>query len=442
MSTLVAVGLLLAESSAGAASSSPVDIDLTPDEAGIWVTYDDGTVDSRGTGTPHYGDRPTLAKGERVVGLAPTGGAGYWLFSSKGNVFAFGDADYHGGVGHLNLSGPIIAGVPTTTGLGYYLLGVDGGLFSFGDAVFRGSLPGLGIVPNSPVVSMSATPGGYLLIAEDGGTFAFGAAGFHGSLPGLGVVPTAPIVDLVPGAAGYLMMGGDGGIFNFGQSSFFGALVGFTDSSATAVDVKEDLSGYVVLTDDGVVWPFGNTRSAGVTRVTGEGDAIVDLSVPRRSVVRATHSDTSDDFVVWALGTSNVKLDLLVDGHGVSDGRYLLDAPATAKFEIEAAGDWAIEVAPFSYAAKWRFADGPLSGRSADVVRIPRVGSAIFSADTSGGENNIVWHHRGAFILVRELLMNEEGGVTNFRETMASTPVPSHLEVMTDADVDWTIRID
>ncbi|MDG2114196.1 MAG: hypothetical protein P8N02_16490, partial [Actinomycetota bacterium] len=442
MSVFVALCVVSAESGAGAAATIPVDIDVTPDELGVWITHEDGTVEARGTGTAHYGDRPALGAGERVIGLEPGAGAGYWLFSNTGNVFSYGDAEYHGGVGHLDLGGEIIAGVPTTTGLGYFLLGADGGIFSFGDAVFRGSLSGLGIIPNLPVVSMSTTPDGYLLIAADGGTFAFGAAGFHGSLPQLGVVPSAPIVDLVPGTAGYLMLGSDGGIFNFGQSNYLGAAVGFADASSVSVDATQDLSGYVVLTDDGVAWPFGNARSTGVTRVSGEGNEIIDLTVPQRSLVRATHVDDEDDFVVWALDASNAKLDQLVDEAGSSDGRYLLDNPATARFEVRADSEWTIEVAPMSYAMQWRFEEGPLSGTGADVVAIAPLGPSLFSADTSGGGDNIVWHHRGVFILVRELLMNVEGAVTGHEEDMANTPVVSVLEVVTDSDVTWTLRID
>ncbi|HEC09718.1 MAG TPA: hypothetical protein ENI86_09160 [Acidimicrobiales bacterium] len=414
---------------------------MTPDGQGVWVTYDDGTVEARGTGTPHYGDKPTLEANEKVVALAPTNGAGYWLFTDRGNVFEYGDAVNYGDVGDLTLNGPVIAAVPTSTGDGYYMLGTDGGIFTFGDAVFRGSLPGIGVVPDLPVVSMSATPGGYLLIAEDGGTFAFGSAGFFGSLPGIGVTPAAPIIDLVPGSAGYLMLGEDGGIFNFGQSNFLGALVGYSSSPAVSVAVKPDLSGYLILTEDAVVWSFGDTRSVGVTKITGTGDSVVDQVVSSRSVIRLTHTGGSSNFAVWALDSTNAKLDLLANDIGASDGWYWLDEPDTTRLEITADGNWTVEIAPTSYARKWRFDNGPISGTGPDVLLIPPVGPKVFSADVDGTGNDVVWHYRGTGTFDKDLLLNEIGQVSDNQKTMQTTSIPSYLGVDVDNDATWTFRI-
>ncbi len=433
--------VLLFGSRAGAATNSPVDVDLTPDEMGIWVTYADGTVEARGTGTPHYGDKPMLQSGEHIVALSPTSGAGYWLFSDKGNVFAFGDAVDYGDVGNLTLNGPVIAAVTTTTGNGYYMLGTDGGIFSFGDAKFRGSLPGLGVVPDKPVVSMSATDGGYLLIAEDGGTFAFGSTAFYGSLPGIGVSPAQPVIDLVPGSAGYLMLGRDGGIFNFGQSNFLGALVGYTSSAAVSVAVKADLSGYVILTEDGAVWTFGDTRSSGVMRVTGNSDTVVDLSVPARSIVRNSYTGTTGNFVVWALDAANQKLDLLANEIGATDGWYWLDEPDTARFEISADGPWVIEVAPLTYATKWRYTNGNLIGAGNDVVAIPPVGPLVLDATMSGSGNNVIWHHTGPQEFDRDLLVNEIGTITNNQSALAPVAGISYFEIVTDPGATWALHV-
>ncbi len=437
---LLVLGVLAVPVQVGAAGA-PVDVDLTPDQLGVWVTYADGTVEARGTGTPHYGDRPPLAGGEQVVALAPTAGAGYWLFTDRGNVFAYGDANDHGDVGHITLASPVIAAVSTSTGDGYYLLGQDGGIFAFGDAEYHGSLPGLGVVPNLPVVSMATTAGGYLLIAEDGGTFAFGTAGYHGSLPGLGLSPAAPVIDLVPGSAGYLMLGDDGGIFNFGTSQFHGSLVGFTSATAVGAAIRDDLSGYLVLTDDGTVWAFGNTRSAGVSRITGVGSALVDLAVPAASVVRTVHEGASGDFTVWALDATNVRQVRLVDETGPSDGFHWLNDADTVKFEVTASGSWTIEVAPTSYATKWRHQAGPLDGRGSDVVLILPVGASTFSADTSGGGSNVVWHDRGAYLYARDVLLSVVGAVTGAQDTIRATGNVSRLEVTMNSDVDWQFHI-
>lgn len=438
---VAALSPVLAGSAADAATASPVDIDLTPDETGIWITYDDGTVESRGSDTVHHGNTPPLSPGEVAVALAPTSVSGYWVFTSRGNVYAFGDARYFGGVGHLTLSASVIAAVPTTTGLGYFMLGADGGIFAFGDAVYRGSLPELGVTPNSPVVSMSATSGGYLLVAEDGGTFAFGNAGFHGSLPGMGIAPASPIIDVVPGTAGYLMLGTDGGIFNFGQSGFHGALVGFTSSPGISVAVKADLSGYVILTADAIVWPFGQAHSAGATLFSGTGDGLFDLAVPDRAVLRATHTSPDGSFRVWALDAEGSVEDLVVNSGGPSVGRYWLNAPATVSFRVEAQGPWTVEVSPVSYATKWLFGMGPLSGNGSDVIMIPTTGTRTLVADADGGTSNQIWHHRGTFMLTRSLLVNETGAFDAVSDTIAGTPDPTYLEVIMDTIVGWAMAI-
>jgi len=420
-------------------AAAPVDIDLTQDELGLWVTYADGTVEARGSGTPHHGNTPALDLGESAIALAPTAAAGYWIFTDRGRVFAFGDAPHHGDVGHLTLAAPVIAAAPTSTGDGYYLLGQDGGIFAFGDAVFRGSLPGLSVVPNAPVVSMSATADGYLLIAEDGGTFAFGDAGFHGSLPGLGLNPASPIVDLVPGSAGYLMLGADGGIFNFGVSNYLGALVGFTGSPSVAVAVTDDLGGYVILTADGTAWPFGTARSAGVVRFTGVGDAVVAHPVPDRSAVRAVHTGTAGLFRVWALDAGGGVEDLLANTGGVSDGTYWLNAPATAQFQIEAEGPWTLEIAPLHYARKWSWGLGPLSGSGSDVVMIVASGPRTLTADGTGAAQ--VWHHRGEFLLTRSLLINETAAFAGATDTIPGTPTHTYLELLAHDTISWTMWV-
>ena len=181
--SLALTGLLVVASRPASATSHDayVDIDLSGDETGLWLTRADGTVEVRGP-APHFGHRPPLLPGEHVVALAPTpDGDGYWLFTNKGNAFAFGAAIDHGDVGHLPLAGDIVSAVATADGGGYYMIGEDGGIFTLGNAVYHGSVPEVlpGVTLDAPIVSISVTPGGYVLVAGDGGTFAFGAAAFH-----------------------------------------------------------------------------------------------------------------------------------------------------------------------------------------------------------------------------------------------------------------------
>ena len=429
-----------AAESMAAASGNYVDIDLSGGEDGLWLTRSDGTVEIRGSAPPLW-RRPIVGPGETVVALAGTPtGDGYWLFTNLGNAFAFGAASDLGDVGHLTLNGEIISAVATPDGSGYYMIGTDGGIFSFGTAVFYGSIPQIlpGVTLNAPVVAMSATSGGYILVAGDGGTFAFGAAEFYGSIPGIlpGVPLASPIVGLVPGLAGYLMLGADGGIFNFGVSFFHGSLAGFSASAAVAVAVRADLSGYMILTSDGTVWSFGDTRSIGVTRVTGTGDTVVELPLTGRNIIHANHGGGSSNFIVWALDSENNNLELVVNEIGEFDGYAWLDDDV-ARFEIDAEGDWILEVLPLSYAVKWDPRLAPISGSNKDVVVMPPTTAGVFNADTSGGGNHIVWHHRDEFF--DDLLLNEIGPVSGYQEPLGPSGALSYLEV--DSDGSWTFSV-
>lgn len=433
-----------ADAAAQTADPAFVDIDLTPNELGLWVTTDDGVVRAWGVGTPHYGDRPDLAAGERVVSLAPTGGAGYWLFTNRGNVFAFGDAVHRGDVGHLTLAADVIAAVTTPSGEGYYMLGEDGGIFTFGDAEFRGSLPGLGVVPNEPVVSMSATDGGYLLIAADGGTFAFGTAEFYGSLPGIGVAPAAPIVDLVPGPAGYLMLGADGGIFNFGQSNFHGSAAGVlaTGDTAVSVTVKADLSGYVVLTASGREVPFGDARGvAPIDLWVGDTETVVDFSNAITSGAALLQVITLDDgfWSVRGLGSDNSTTWFGPSGVGATRGYYLINETSDiVRLELDFGDSYAIALLPLSHARTWQWYSGGIAGTEADVIVTPSVGAGVATTTVVSDGFNVVERYVTDWSFRDDTLFAEIGSTTVV-EPLTPSSFRSYIVVDVDFGDSWAI---
>jgi len=373
---VAAIGLTLGSgTSVEATESDYVDIDLSADEDGLWLTRSGGVVETRGS-APHFGDQPPLGPGEHLTALVPTpAGDGYWLFSNKANVFAYGSAVHYGDFGDVNLAADIVAATATIDGLGYYLIGADGGVFTAGSAPYLGSVPEVlpGVVLDAPIVAISATSGGYLLVAADGGTFAFGSARFYGSIPEIlpGVRLDADIVGLVPGQAGYLMIGADGGVFNFANSNFLGSLSGVVSSRVVGVAVKADLSGYLILDGSGTVWALGDARHIGVVRYNGDVGRSVPLPQIEPVIVYVrTGLDVGVPIAVRARNGAGTVVDTLVNTSGPSEGYYYLDASAAAEIQVETSGSWELEILPLSYARQWRAGSKDAVGSAPEVLRI------------------------------------------------------------------------
>ncbi|MEO1064369.1 MAG: hypothetical protein AAFZ07_23360 [Actinomycetota bacterium] len=255
-----------------AAVGEAVDVDYSATEAGYWVTFDDGRVETHGD-AGFFGERPGLRNDESVSALSRTpSGRGYWLFTDQGRVHAYGDARHFGDLSTVRspdgrpiaevLNGPIIGSIATPTGAGYWMVASDGGIFAFGDAEFYGSMGGEPL--NGPVVGLAPTPSnqGYWLVATDGGIFAFGDAEFYGSVPGElapGQSLNASVTSMLPQGDGYMMVASDGGIFNFGESQFWGSLGGQAlPAPIVTATVLSDRSGYLMIDTIGTVHGFGN----------------------------------------------------------------------------------------------------------------------------------------------------------------------------------------
>jgi subtilisin family serine protease len=262
----------------------PAALGLSPDStgagvpaAGAWIVTNKGRVLVLGQARGR-GDRPALARGERVVAGAGTrSGLGYWLATNRGRVLTYGDAVSFGDLAGRPLNAEVTAMAPTAGGRGYWLLGADGGVFSFGDAQFYGSTGGL--VLNAPVTDLAATPGGagYWLVATDGGVFSFGDATFRGSTADLPLV--APVVSIAAGpSSGYWLVALDGGVFAF-DVPFYGSLGGSAQSGGgQRVRVSALGGGYHILTPRGRAVPFGRAEAFANASLPA-GERAVDLIV-------------------------------------------------------------------------------------------------------------------------------------------------------------------
>ncbi|MCU1490153.1 MAG: hypothetical protein JWM85_1558, partial [Acidimicrobiaceae bacterium] len=88
-----------------------------------------------------YGSSAASHSHVPVVGMAVTpDGAGYWLAYADGSVRNFGDAHFFGSAVHIHLVAPVVSFAASPDGGGYWLAGRTGRIYNFGDAAFHGSL--------------------------------------------------------------------------------------------------------------------------------------------------------------------------------------------------------------------------------------------------------------------------------------------------------------
>ena len=152
----------------------------------------------------------------------------------------------------------------------------------------------------------------------------------------------------------------------------------------------------------------------------GTGSDVVTIAKPGTGAVlfTATHSGERN-FAVWAMDAAGKKLELMVNTIGSYSGSSVLDATGeqTALLEIEADGEWRIDLAPLSRATSW---DGvsPITGTGDSVVRIagglPKVTVASITHD--GSRNFAVWSYTSRN---RDLVVNDFGAYTG-RHVLAS----------------------
>ena len=230
----------------------------TPDGAGHWLVYADGTVTTNGD-AHDYGNAAHLALNRPIVGGAATlDGRGYWLVASDGGVFTYGDARFSGSMGATPLNQPVFSIVPTKTGLGYWLVAHDGGVFAFGDARFFGS--GANRDHAYPVEGFATSPSGtgYQQITRDALLLNFGTFPLPPYLPGRGfdhavddIVGIAP----TPTKLGYWIVEANGGLFAFGDAHPFGRPT--FSGVVRAVFSNPKAQGFLLISTSGALIPVG-----------------------------------------------------------------------------------------------------------------------------------------------------------------------------------------
>lgn len=349
-----------------------VDLDMSADEDGLWLTRSDGSVEARGTAR-HLGDRPRLGPAETVVALVATpNNEGYWLISSSGRVDAYGDAPELGDVSDLVLGGAIVDAAAAPSGMGYYLLGSDGGVFGFGTAPYLGSIPELvdGRSPTTTATAMATVDGGYAISTADGALFVFGRLGASLPVFGLAGATETEIVDIefAEAADGYRLLGADGGVFSYGTRLFRGSAAGVTTGETVAIVSRDDGSGYLVLDRDGSVWAFGDARNIGVERFSGVGTTAIDVDIVGSAIVYA--ASDRDDLWLGVLDSEGAEQSGLRFNLQRVPGFNLLDVDGVETLVVNTAGSWTIEILPPTYARIWRPSEGELSGAGNDVVRV------------------------------------------------------------------------
>jgi len=414
---------------AGAATGgNVVDIDYARpvgDTGGVYITHSDGRVEAR-DGLPHFGDRPALFPGERIIALSvrPTVD-GYWLFTDRGRAFAYGAAGFHGDAGGIALAAPMISAISTPDGLGYYMVAEDGGIFTYGTARYHGSVPEVlpGVALRAPVIGIapSTTGGGYLLVAADGGIFTFGDAVFYGSVPGVlpGVTLDQPVVGVIPQPSGYLMVAADGGIFTFGTARFHGSLGGTGTEGIVGVAVVPDNSGYLMIDSVGVTYPFGSTAALGMVLYTGVGSRVVAVEKPDTGPILLGFAVVGGgNFFVTAKDAIGDTIDypVIMGATDARSGLVLLDwgdSGETAFLEITAdtTSAWAVGLHPLTHA--------PVLSRGQSFTNS---GPDVFFVDESTGASTLTltvntfdhaavwWYPETGF---SDLVVNEIGPFTS-----------------------------
>ena len=137
---------------------------------------------------------------------------------------------------------------------------------------------------------------------------------------------------------------------------------------------------------------------------------------------------------------SNDGLDLLVNEIGAFEGFQYLDDSATARIEVDADGNWTVEILPISYARHWRPSSTPtVEGSGNDVLRAAPVGAgSTFTIVSDAAGNVIVWAHQTSGTS-RDLLANDIGPGVDVQEPYPGWLGPMILEF--EVDGGWTAGI-
>lgn len=142
--------------------------------------------------------------------------------------------------------------------------------------------------------------------------------------------------------------------------------------------------------------------------LTGTGDSIVDVDLPDNfvGIVHITGNASSRYFGVSNLDANNEQIDLLVNTGDPYDGVRPLDflkGEETVRFEVQAVGEWTIEVLPISMIKAYPVT-APIMGTGDDVIRL--IGSNLDTAIITGNPESRYFGIQGFSDSGIDLLVN------------------------------------
>jgi hypothetical protein len=375
-SSLIAAGSMSAHAAANPWPHMAVNGFSTPNGAGFWLVYADGSVGVHGSAQFH-GDASKLALSGPVVGGAVTpNGSGYWLVASDGGIFTYGSAHFHGSTGARHLNQPVFSMAPTKSGNGYWLVARDGGIFAFGNAPFYGSTGRIKL--NQPINGIGTSPSGrgYRMVAKDGGIFSFGDVGFYGSLPSIGLHVTDVVgTASTPTNRGYWIAETDGQVEAFGDAPNFGGYRPSLCDLPTAIFSNPTAQGYRLVLQSGATVAFGhapggNTATGTPRRCSGAppppppahrgtsfGDGTYRIGVDLGASTYRTRANESGCYWEREKGLSGSFNDIITNDF--TNVTAVVTISATDKgFKTSGCGTWTSNLAPITGSRTAAFGGG------------------------------------------------------------------------------------
>jgi hypothetical protein len=176
--------------------------------------------------------------------------------------------------------------------------------------------------------------------------------------------------------------------------------------------------------------------------LSGDSSSVVDVEKwDGPAIVHITYSG-GGHFSVWNYGPDNEPIDLLVNHIGSYEGTRpldFLDAENTARFEINANGQWEIQIVPFSEMRHVNI-PGVAEGSGDDVILLYGSGVPdIITIDASQAKSNfVVWGWGNS----RDLLVNEIAPYSGTVLIQNNLPIDNGaLVLVIEATGNWTMDI-
>ncbi len=243
VSTLL--GFLLGNLVYGAAPQA-IDQEIINGESGVYILYDDGTIQTAGQavsfGSPGNIDAVDLNLTSSLKG--------YYVLDSEGRVHSFGDAVIINRP--LNSENDYVDMEPSPLGDGFYFLREDGHITTAGRAVFYGERNREAAID----LELTLDGQGYYVLYQDGTLDIFGTAVNYGFTQ----TSNMHAVDLELGQEGYYVLYDDGTLLQFGDAVVLPSL---SAPEAKVSDMTLTDRGYRILLVNGEEQVFHQLKNQG-----------------------------------------------------------------------------------------------------------------------------------------------------------------------------------